>query len=241
LLLKETIQEAGMSNIAEHEKGEPQAFVPALRYKWATGVYDLVIEYFTRGRALRRLSVDAIAPEAGETILDLGCGTGVLSFALSQASPTASIVGYDIDPEILEIARKKMALQDGASAVIFREVNVVDAASLPLQDIGSFDCVTSSLVFHHLTHDQKQRALRSVQVLLQPGGRFVLIDWGPGVNVFFGAAFWLVRLLDGLAVTHDNANGNLPDMLEESGFSQIDAKPLLNTMFGTVWLYSAAK
>jgi len=230
-----------MPNIAEHEKGEPEAFVPALRYKWAAGVYDLVIEYFTRGSVLRRLSVDAIAPEPGEAILDLGCGTGELSLALAQTEPRSSVTGYDIDPEILEIARNKMGLQGEVSAVTFRDVNVTDAASLPQQDIGRFDCVTSSLVFHHLTHDQKQQALKSVQALLRPGGRFVLIDWGPGVNVFLGAAFWLVRLLDGLAVTRDNANGALPDMLEEAGFAQIDAKPLLNTMFGTVWQYSATK
>jgi len=228
-----------MSNIAEHEEGEPQAFVPALRYKWATGVYDLVIEYFTRGGALRRLSVDAIAPKAGEAILDLGCGTGELSLAIAQTEPRSSVTGYDIDPEVLEIALNKMGLQSEVSAVTFRDVNVTDAASLPQQDIGRFDCVTSSLVFHHLTHDQKQRALKSVQALLRPGGRFVLIDWGPGANVFLRAAFWLVRLLDGLAVTRDNAKGNLPDMLEETSFSQIYAKPLLNTMFGTIWQYSA--
>lgn len=230
-----------MPNIAEHEKGEPTAFVPALRYKWATGVYDLVIEYFTRGRALRRLSVDAIAPAVGEAILDLGCGTGELAISLAQAEPSISITGYDIDPDILEIAHKKTGPQSEVSAVTFREVNVTVGASLPKQDIGRFDCVTSSLMFHHLIHDQKQQALKSVQALLRPGGRFVLIDWGPGTIVFFRAAFWLVRLLDGLAVTRDNANGNLPNMLEETGFSQIDAKPLLNTMFGTVWLYSAMK
>ncbi|WP_068306276.1 class I SAM-dependent methyltransferase [Kordiimonas lacus] len=226
-----------MPNIVEHEKGESQAFVPALRYKWATGIYDLVIEYFTRGRALRRLSVDAIAPAAGEAILDLGCGTGELSLALAQTEPKSSITGYDIDPEILEIARNKMGLQGEVSAVTFREVNVTDAASFPQQDIGRFDCVASSLMFHHLTHDQKQQALKSVQALLNPGGRFVLIDWGPGANMFLRAAFWQVRLLDGLAVTLDNARGNLPNMLEEAGFSQIDATPLLDTMFGTVWCY----
>ncbi|MFC4346553.1 class I SAM-dependent methyltransferase [Kordiimonas lipolytica] len=228
-----------MSKTAEQEKGEPEGFVPALRYKWATGVYDLVIEYFTRGSVLRRLSVDAIAPEPGEAILDLGCGTGELSLAIAQTEPRSSVTGYDIDPEVLEIALNKMGLQSEVSAVTFRDVNVTDAASLPQQDIGRFDCVTSSLVFHHLTHDQKQRALKSVQALLRPGGRFVLIDWGPGANVFLRAAFWLVRLLDGLAVTRDNAKGNLPDMLEETSFSQIYAKPLLNTMFGTIWQYSA--
>lgn len=228
-----------MSKTAEQEKGEPEGFVPALRYKWATGVYDLVIEYFTRGSVLRRLSVDAIAPEPGEAILDLGCGTGELSLAIAQTEPRSSVTGYDIDPEVLEIALNKMGLQGEVSAVTFRDVNVTDAASLPQQDIGRFDCVTSSLVFHHLNHDQKQQALKSVQALLRPGGRFVLIDWGPGANVFLRAAFWLVRLLDGLDVTRDNAQGKIPNMLEETSFSQIYAKPLLNTMFGTIWQYSA--
>ncbi len=228
-----------MSKTAEQEKGEPEGFVPALRYKWATGVYDLVIEYFTRGSVLRRLSVDAIAPEPGEAILDLGCGTGELSLAIAQTEPRSSVTGYDIDPEVLEIALNKMRLQGEVSAVTFRDVNVTDAASLPQQDIGRFDCVTSSLVFHHLNHDQKQQALKSVQALLRPGGRFVLIDWGPGANVFLRAAFWLVRLLDGLDVTRDNAQGKIPNMLEESSFSQIYAKPLLNTVFGTIWQYSA--
>ncbi|WP_417461183.1 class I SAM-dependent methyltransferase [Kordiimonas sp.] len=228
-----------MPNIAKHDRDEAQAFVPALRYKWATGIYDWVIEYFTRGEALRRLSVNATAPQAGEAILDLGCGTGGLSIAVAKAEPKANVTGYDIDPDILDIARKKMGSRAEAPAVTFREVNVAEIAALPQTDIGRFDCVTSSLVFHHLAPDRKRMALQAVRALLRPDGRFVLIDWGPGANILLRGAFLLVRLLDGLAVTRDNARGNLPVMLEGAGFSQIEARPMLNTMFGTVWCYHA--
>lgn len=228
-----------MQNSKKRRGSDEQVFVPALRYKWATGIYDMVIEYFTRGRALRRLSINAIVPVAGEAVLDLGCGTGGLTIAIANAEPEASVTGYDIDPDILDIARKKMGPQSGALCITLREVNVTDLASLPQSDIGRFDCVTSSLMFHHLTGDQKRQALKSVKALLRPRGRLVLIDWGPGANLPLRTAFWLVRLLDGFAVTRDNASGNLPLMLNEAGFSQIDAKPILNTMFGTVWQYHA--
>ena len=228
-----------MQNSKKRRGSDEQVFVPALRYKWATGIYDLVIEYFTRGRALRNLSIDAIAPKAGEILLDLGCGTGGLTIAIANAEPEASVTGYDIDPDILDIARKKMGPQSDALCVTLREVNVTDIASIPQSDLGRFHCVTSSLVFHHLTFGQKRQAIESVKSLLRPGGRFVLIDWGPGASLLLQAAFLQVRLLDGFDVTRDNANGNLPSLLEEAGFSQIDAKPILNTMFGTVWQYHA--
>jgi len=225
-----------MQSNAEKNTAE---FVPALRFKWATGLYDGVIEYSTRGHRLRTLSVQAIAPKAGEAILDLGCGTGGLTIALAEDEPHAAIAGYDIDPDILEIALEKAAKLKGENRIAFEKVNVSDPTSIPLSDIGRFNCVTSSLVFHHLTRDQKKNAMKSALALLRPGGRFVLIDWGPGANFFLKYAFWLVRLLDGLAVTSDNAKGKMPELLAEAGFSNVKATPMLNTIFGTVWCYKA--
>ena len=229
-----------MPDIRNPSPREPQPFVPALRYKWATGLYDQVIERFTRGKSLRRLSVAAAVPQAGETILDLGCGTGDLTVALAESQPDANITGYDIDPAILAIARAKLESRNLSASVKLREISVDEPALLPIHDIGRFDCVVSSLVFHHLTHDQKQKALKSVKALLRPGGRFVLIDWGPGTSWLMKAAFWQVRMFDGMAVTADNALGTLPALMDTAGFSKITASPMLNTIFGTVWLYHAS-
>lgn len=81
------------------------------------------------------MSIVAIAPEAGEKILDLGYSTVGLSIALASAEPKANVTGYDIDPEVLEIARNQIARQNG----VFQEVNVTDTVSLPQQDIDRFD------------------------------------------------------------------------------------------------------
>jgi len=231
---------------SEDKAGGGASFVPALRFKWATKLYDGLMQNFARDRVLRDMTVSAVTPLPLETILDFGCGTGSLTVALAQAgmgfSNTGfSVTGYDIDPEVLTLAEEKARRLSVRVMPSFRQADVTDIKSFPPTAKGNFDCVTSSLVFHHLNNSQKKKALKVAKDLMKPGGRFVLVDWGPGSNVFLKAAFWLVRLFDGFAVTRDNARGYLPAMIKEAGFTHIRARPALNTMFGTIWLFEAKK
>jgi ubiquinone/menaquinone biosynthesis C-methylase UbiE len=218
-------------------------FVPALRFKWATRLYDGVMHRFGRDERLRRLTVQAIAPQAGEEILDFGCGTGSLTRALNWASLQAPspfrLTAYDIDPAILKIAQTKLAGGSIGAMPEFKQVDIAAPQEMAPEEVGKYDVVTSSLVFHHLNHEQKKAAFQHAERLLSPTGRLVLVDWGPGSRWIFNVAFWFVRLLDGFAVTRDNAAGRLPEMMVDAGFKITEAKPLMNTMFGTVWLYTA--
>jgi len=214
-------------------------FVPALRFKWATKLYDGVMQHFVREETLRQLTISALHANGGEKILDFGCGTGTLTMAIAAAHQAVSLHGYDIDHEVLTIAQKK-ALRFHLDAMpSFRRVDITDMAELPEEARKSFDCITSSLVFHHLTNERKQKAFESIQGLMKPGGRLVLVDWGPGSNALLRFAFWFVRLFDGFSVTRDNAQGRLPEMMTTAGFLNVRAKPLLNTFFGTIWLFEA--
>jgi len=215
------------------------SFVPALRFKWATGFYDWVMRNFVRDDMLRRLTIDAIAARDGEKLLDFGCGTGTLTLSIANRHKAISLYAYDIDEEVLCIAKAKAQHFEFGTTPFFCHVDITDLAALPAEDLKSFDCITSSLLFHHLTTQKKRKALESIQNLMKPGGRLVLVDWGPGSNILLKLAFLFVRLLDGFSVTRDNAQGRLPEIMKAAGFSNVSARPLLNTFFGTIWLFEA--
>jgi ubiquinone/menaquinone biosynthesis C-methylase UbiE len=121
---------------------------PAERAAWDR-IFDLVL---SGGRAL-----DA---------LDVGCGTGFLSFELAVRGHR--VTGVDFAPAMLAEARRKAA--ERAAAIRFEEA---DAEQLPFTS-GSFDLVISRHVLWTLPHpeaaiDEWIRALR-------PGGRLVIVD-----------------------------------------------------------------
>ncbi|MDP2624971.1 MAG: class I SAM-dependent methyltransferase, partial [Candidatus Peregrinibacteria bacterium] len=114
--------------------------------------------------------VNTIELHPNDKLLDVACGPGTLLFKIYTLHPSLKLTGLDIDPEILEIARKK---SKGQSGIQFIEAS---ATQMPLKD-KSFDVITSTLAFHHLTTQQKQDALSEICRLLKPGGTFWLFDF----------------------------------------------------------------
>jgi ubiquinone/menaquinone biosynthesis C-methylase UbiE len=54
-------------------------YLHALRYRWLTPAYDLVVRALVRERAFKRALIEQANIKPGQTIVDLGCGTGTLS------------------------------------------------------------------------------------------------------------------------------------------------------------------
>lgn len=107
-----------------------------------------------RGRAL----VELLAPQAGERVLDLGCGTG--DMARHIADHGARVVGVDASPDMIAAAQGRFPDLD------FR---ITDAAALPFE--AEFDAVYSHAVLHWVR--QAEEAARGIARALRPGGRFV--------------------------------------------------------------------
>src|SRR5690349_8438760 len=107
---------------------------------WANH-YDLVVKLLTFGkeRGLREQTVHQAAIAAGETVLDVGCGTGTLTLlAKSHVGNQGKVYGIDAAPEMIDAARQKAVQQK--SEVNFQTA-VIEA--LPFPD-GMFDAVLSS-------------------------------------------------------------------------------------------------
>ena len=141
---------------------------------WAAR-YDLLTWLFTRGkeRAFRARLLDLAGIQRGQSVLDIGCGTGTLAIAAtSHVGPTGSVVGIDASPPMIARAARKAAKADAPA--IFQ---LAVAERLPFPD-AQFDVVLSTLMFHHLPRKTRQECAIEIRRVLKPGGRVLVVDFG---------------------------------------------------------------
>jgi SAM-dependent methyltransferase len=210
-------------------------YLPALRWKALTPLFDSAVKVTARETATKKALLDQASVSAGDSVLDLGAGTGTLAIRLKQRVPAADVKGLDADPDVVARARRKAA--DANCEIDFAEGF---STELPFET-ESFDVVTSSLFFHHLTGADKRRTLTEVQRVLKPGGHLHVADWGKPSDPLMAALFVQVRLLDGFDVTADNVRGALPAMFREAGLEDEQERGRFRTVLGTLALYSARK
>ncbi|WP_418122119.1 class I SAM-dependent methyltransferase [Variovorax sp. 160MFSha2.1] len=106
----------------------------------------------------------------GETVLDVGTGTGVV--AVTAARRGARVTGLDLTPELLEAARENAAIA-GHGDIAWTEG---DAENLPYAD-ASFDVVLSQ--FGHMFAPRPEVAVAEMRRVLKPGGRIAFATWPP--------------------------------------------------------------
>lgn len=216
-----------------NRNGEP--YVPALRFRWLTAIYDPLVALTTRERTFKNRLLSQAATQPGMRVLDLGCGTGTLAVQLKQRTPAAVIVGLDGDPDVLAIARRK-AIRRGLAVEFQHGLSY----ELPFSE-GTFDRVLSSLFFHHLLPAQKRRTLAEVFRVLCPGGELHVADWGRPSGWMMRVLSYSIQLLDGFANTADHIEGRLPQYYREAGFEAVELRSELPTPYGTMALYSARR
>jgi ubiquinone/menaquinone biosynthesis C-methylase UbiE len=216
---------------------EPKdTFIPALRFKRLTPLFDPVVAAMTRERTFKRRVLDRARLGGADEILDLACGTGTLAIAAARLAPGARVVGVDADPVVLAKARTKA--RRGGLDISFDEAM---STELPYED-GSFDIVLSTLFFHHLQDDAKTGSAAEVVRILRPRGRLIVGDVGrPQDPVMRLAVLATVQLLDGFATTASNVAGRLPAVLRDAGLRDIDVTDRMRTPTGTVKVITATR
>lgn len=207
-------------------------YIPALGHESLTPLYDPLLKWVMREHTFKRYLIVQANIAAGHRVLDLGCGTATLTILAKQAHIDAEVVGLDGDPQVLEIGRAKAA-KLGVNIVLDRGM----AQQLPYPD-RSFDRVVSSLVFHHLTTDNKQQTLSEVFRVLRPGGELHVLDFGKPHNIWSQLVAVILRHFESAS---DNIDGRLPDMIRRAGFVNVEMPAQFTTLFGTVSAIKALK
>jgi ubiquinone/menaquinone biosynthesis C-methylase UbiE len=121
---------------------------------------------FAQGHDLA-LMVEAAAPTAAITFLDVGCAAGHTAFAF--APHVREVVGVDLSAAMLAEAARQAEIR-GITNVRWQEAS---AAALPFPD-WTFDIATCRLVAHHLP--DLAPALTDIVRVLKPGGQFIVVD-----------------------------------------------------------------
>ena len=207
------------------------SYIPALRYESLTRFYDPVLRATLKEDRFKRLLVEQAALRPGHRVLDVGCGTATLIILLKQTCAEAEVNGLDGDLKVLALARTKI---ETAGLDIGLTQGLAWEAPFPP---ASFDRIVSSLVFHHLTTEEKRRTLKRVRELLKSGGEVHIADWGKAQSPAMRVAFLVIQLLDGFATTTDNVRGFLPTFMAEAGFRAVEETHREMTVFGTLSLY----
>ena len=200
-----------MADHSHSHSAEQPAQTEGSPIRWA-GYYDFVTNFMLLGHAgmLRQMTVDGALIQPGDSVLDVGCGTGEITLRAKTRAGSGSVYGIDPAPEMIEVARKKAARKN--LDIDFR-VGVIEA--LPFPD-SSLDVVTSSLMMHHLPDDLKKRGLAEIYRVLKPGGRLLIADFMRPTGSLLNHLFIAFTRHRGLKTGIED----LQKLLNEAGFTQ---------------------
>ena len=176
----------------------------------------------------RMRTLEALQLKAGEFVLDVGCGTGLLAYDMAAlVGETGRVVGIDNNRHRLRLAKRRCA--------DLAQVQMKHGKAEELSEANeSFDAVSCVQVLLYLP--DVATALAEIHRVLKPGSRIIIVETDWRGTVLNSCDDSLTRKV--LAAFDDSvANPNLPTrlgpMLKSRGFSavRVDAFPLVNTSY----------
>ncbi len=155
----------------------------AARYDRMNRVMSLALDRRWRRAAL----ASATLPPKG-SVLDLACGTGDFTAEILRQCPEAAVVGVDLTPEMLDVARAKL---DGRGNVRLQAGDAQDLSVFPNAKFGMVVCA-----FGFRNFPDKAKALAECSRVLAPGGELVVLELFRPASRLVGTAVraWLALI-----------------------------------------------
>jgi demethylmenaquinone methyltransferase/2-methoxy-6-polyprenyl-1,4-benzoquinol methylase len=169
--------------------------------------YDLMNDLMSLGihRLWKRFTIEKSGVRAGQRVLDIAGGTGDLAAKFSAlVGDSGEVVLADINESMLKVGRERLIDRGVLGNVDYVQAN---AECLPFPN-NYFDCITIAFGLRNVT--DKDAALRSMQRILKPGGRLLVLEFSkpvlPGLAPIYDAYSFKLLPLMGKLVAKDEAS-----------------------------------
>jgi ubiquinone/menaquinone biosynthesis C-methylase UbiE len=110
---------------------------------------------------------------AGKSILDLGCGSGIVEEMIFEEIPGARVIGIDSSQAMLELATARLRSWSAQLHLVQADFANIENIQLPE---SSFGTIISVQALHNVSHSVKRRVFAKVHDLLNPRGVFCILD-----------------------------------------------------------------
>lgn len=182
-------------------------------------------------RPWARIALDAVDLGSGDGVLDIACGTGIVArVARERLGDPGHVVGVDVSPDMLAVARKV------APCIDWREGN---ATALPLQEGEQFSVVVCQQGLQFFP--DKPAAVSEMRRALAPGGRLALATWRADDEIpFFRELRRIAQRHLGTIVDQRHSLGDagtVEALLRDAGFSDVRLRTISRIMrFEDTWI-----
>jgi ubiquinone/menaquinone biosynthesis C-methylase UbiE len=181
---------------------------------------------------------DELAPidvREGQTILDAGCGSGIVTDYLSRLAPGVKVTGWDFSQDRVDAANAKYGASEN---VRFVRRNLLDPDTTLDVDAFSgsrFDTIVCRYVLRHFKNADAKKVVRKLFDALKPGGTLYCIDVEGVLGDVYPASQFLRDALSRLRSTEVvdfQVARKMPSMLLEQGFEAVDWRVLVSEFRG---------
>lgn len=198
------------------------------RYGWdrAADSYESLWQSQLAAAQAELLTLAAL--RRGEKVLDVACGTGLVSFDAARAvGPEGQVLGVDLSDLMVQAARARAQAQGFENTAFER----MDAEKLALPDCSQ-DAALCALGLMYMP--EPERAVSEMQRVLRPGGRMVLAVWGERARCGWSALFPIVDAevaSDVCPLFFRLGQGNaLAQLCADAGFEHIESRRVTATL-----------